>query len=91
MFMGALLPGLVLVGLFMAYILIVAFFKPKIAPSVPFEGKYDRKFAVTVLLALIPPLALIFVVLGSIITGIATVNQAAPGAVGAMVMAGYRL
>ncbi len=92
MFMGALLPGLVLVGLYMAYILIVAFLKPKIAPSVPFEGQYDRKFAARVLLALIPPLTLIFVVLGSIITGIATVNQAgAIGAVGAMVMAGYRL
>ena len=92
MFMGALLPGLVLVGLYMAYILIVAFLKPKIAPSVPFEGQYDRKFVARVLLALIPPLTLIFVVLGSIITGIATVNQAgAIGAVGAMVMAGYRL
>ncbi|WP_323795265.1 TRAP transporter large permease subunit [Nisaea sp.] len=92
MFMGALLPGLVLVGLYMAYILIVAFFKPSVAPSVPFEGKYDRKFAARVLLSLVPPLTLIFVVLGSIITGIATVNQAgAIGAVGAMVMAGYRL
>ncbi|WP_339857343.1 TRAP transporter large permease subunit [uncultured Nisaea sp.] len=92
MFMGALLPGLVLVGLYMAYILIVAFFKPKIAPAVPFEGQYDRKFAARVLLSLVPPLTLIFVVLGSIITGIATVNQAgAIGAVGAMVMAGYRL
>ena len=39
-----------------------------------------------------PPLTLIFVVLGSIIIGIATVNQAgAIGAVGAMIMAGYRL
>jgi len=43
-------------------------------------------------LALVPPLALIFIVLGSIITGIATVNQAgAVGAVGATIMAGYRL
>ncbi|MEQ8334262.1 TRAP transporter large permease subunit [Nisaea sp.] len=92
MFMGALLPGLVLVGLYMAYILIVAFFRPSVAPSVPFEGQYDRKFAGRVLLSLVPPLTLIFVVLGSIITGIATVNQAgAIGAVGAMVMAGYRL
>jgi tripartite ATP-independent transporter DctM subunit len=92
MFMGALLPGLILVGLYMAYILIMAFFRPSIAPAVPFEGKYDRKFAMSVLLSLVPPLTLIFVVLGSIITGIATVNQAgAIGAVGAMVMAGYRL
>ena len=44
------------------------------------------------LLALVPPLVLIFLVLGSIISGIATVNQAgAIGAAGATVMAGYRL
>ena len=92
MFMGALLPGLVLVGLYMLFILVVAFLRPKIAPAVAFEGQYDRHFAAKVLLALIPPLTLIFVVLGSIITGIATVNQAgAIGAVGAMIMAGYRL
>ncbi len=92
MFLGALLPGLVLVGLYMAYILIYALIKPKSAPPVPFEGDYDRVFFKRVFLALVPPLALIFVVLGSIVMGIATVNQAgAIGAVGAMVMAGYRL
>ncbi len=92
MFMGALVPGLVLVGLYMVYILVVSFIRPKIAPSVPFEGKYDRKFIGRVVLSLFPPLTLIFVVLGSIISGIATVNQAgAIGAAGAMIMAGYRL
>lgn len=92
MFMGAMLPGLVLVAVYMVFILVVAFLKKDIAPPVPFEGKYDRKFLAKILLALVPPLTLIFVVLGSIITGIATVNQAgAVGAVGAMVMAGYRL
>jgi tripartite ATP-independent transporter DctM subunit len=92
MFMGALVPGLVLVALYMLYILVVSYVRPKMAPSVPFTGKYDGGFAVRVLLSLVPPLTLIFVVLGSIITGIATVNQAgAIGAVGALVMAGYRL
>ncbi len=92
MFMGALAPGLILVGLYMLYILFVAYIRPNIAPAVPFSGKYDRKFAVRVLLSLVPPLTLIFVVLGSIITGVATVNQAgAIGAVGATIMAGYRL
>ena len=92
MFMGAMVPGLVLVAVYMLFILIVAFIKRDVAPPVPFTGTYDRKFAINVVLALFPPLALIFVVLGSIITGIATVNQAgAVGAVGAMVMAGYRL
>ena len=92
MFMGALAPGLVLVGLYMAFILLLSLFRPSVAPSVPFEGSYDRKFAAKVVLSLVPPLTLIFVVLGSIITGIATVNQAgAIGAVGATIMAGYRL
>ncbi|MBU2357450.1 MAG: TRAP transporter large permease subunit, partial [Alphaproteobacteria bacterium] len=60
--------------------------------AVPYEGKYDAAFIGNVLLAMIPPLALILLVLGSIIAGVATVNQAgAIGAVGAMVMAGYRL
>ena len=92
MFMGALIPGLILVGLYMLYILIVAIIKPKTAPPVPYAGKYDRQFAISVALSLIPPLSLIFVVLGSIILGVATVNQAgAIGAVGAIIMGGYRL
>jgi len=92
MFLGAFLPGLVLVGLYVLYILIVAVLRPGVAPPAPFAGAIDRKFLIRVLLVLLPPLALIFMVLGSIILGIATVNQAgAIGAVGAMVMAGYRL
>ncbi|MBF2759185.1 MAG: TRAP transporter large permease subunit [Ectothiorhodospiraceae bacterium AqS1] len=92
MFLGALVPGLVLVGLYMLYILGYALLKPSAAPVVPREGALDRKFALRILLILIPPLTLIFLVLGSIITGIATVNQAgAIGAIGALVMAGYRI
>jgi len=92
MFMGAFIPGIILVGLYMAYILITALINPKKAPPVPFAGSYDRKFIVNVLLALVPPLTLIFIVLGSIILGVATVNQAgAIGAIGAMVMGSYRL
>ncbi|MGB1006980.1 MAG: TRAP transporter large permease, partial [Thalassobaculaceae bacterium] len=92
MFMGALLPGLVLVGLYMIYILVASYLNPKLAPAVAYEGNFDRTFLLRVLLALLPPLTLIFLVLGSIITGIATVNQAgAIGAAGALVMAGYRL
>jgi len=92
MFMGALIQGMILVGLYMLYILVAAWIKPSLAPPVPYEGNYDAKFVRSVLLALVPPLTLIFIVLGSIITGIATVNQAGSiGAVGAMIMAGYRL
>ncbi len=92
MFLGAFLPGMVLVGLYMAFILGFALLNPKAAPAVQSDEPLDRKFAVKVLITLVPPLALIFLVLGSIIAGIATVNQAgAIGAVGAMIMAGYRL
>ena len=92
MFMGALIPGLVLVGIYMLYILVRALLRPEIAPPVPYEGRYDRTFFLSIGLSLIPPLVLIFTVLGSIVTGVATVNQAgAIGAVGAIVMGGYRL
>lgn len=92
MFLGAFVPGLLLVAIYMVYILGYAILKPSAAPAVPYEGKYDSKFLGQVLLTLVPPLALIFLVLGSIITGIATVNQAgAIGAAGALIMAGYRL
>lgn len=92
MFMGAFFPGLVLVGLYMLYILIYALIKPDIAPAVPIKGKYNFKFFVRISLALVPPLFLIFAVLGSIILGIATVNQAGSiGAIGAIIMGGYRL
>jgi tripartite ATP-independent transporter DctM subunit len=92
MFMGAFIPGMILVGIYMLYILISALIKPENAPPVPFEGKFDLKFIARVLLALVPPLALIFIVLGSIILGVATVNQAgAIGAIGAMMMGSYRL
>ncbi len=92
MFMGALIPGLILVGLYMLYILARAILKPGTAPPIPYHGEYDRKFFGKVAISLIPPLSLIFAVLGSIVAGVATVNQAgAIGAVGAIVMGGYRL
>ncbi|MEN8808520.1 MAG: TRAP transporter large permease subunit, partial [Desulfobacterales bacterium] len=92
MFMGALVPGLVLVGIYILYILFVALFRKGSAPPVPYEGKFDLTFLKRVALALTPPLTLILLVLGSIILGVATVNQAgAVGAVGAMIMGGYRL
>ena len=92
MFLGAFLPGLVLVALYVAYILGLALLRPHLAPPVARDGALDFRFALKVLLALIPPLTLILAVLGSIILGIATVNQAgAIGAAGATIMGGYRL
>ena len=92
MFLGALLPGLVLVGLYMLYVFVYARINPKSAPPVPFKGQFNFKFWMKVIMVIIPPLALIFAVLGSILMGIATVNQAGSiGAIGATIMAGYRL
>ena len=92
MFLGAFVPGILLVLIYMIYILVFAFLNPKSAPAVRYDGRFDAQFWRKVFLTLVPPLALIFLVLGSIITGVATVNQAgAIGAAGALVMAGYRL
>ena len=92
MFLGAFVPGLVLVGLYMAFILGYALLRPHHAPAIHSDESFDGKFFLRVLLILIPPLGLIILVLGSIIAGIATVNQAgAIGATGALFMGGYRL
>ncbi|WP_372612939.1 TRAP transporter large permease subunit [Aquicoccus sp.] len=92
MFLGALVPGVLLVLLYMGYILVSALLNPKSAPAVQSDEDFDLRFWGQVALTLIPPLTLIFLVLGSIITGVATVNQAgAIGASGALIMAGYRL
>jgi tripartite ATP-independent transporter DctM subunit len=90
LFMGAVLPGLVLVGLFIAYILIVAYFRPGIAPAISKEELAAigaRQLAIRVAKALVPPMALIVSVLGSIFAGIASPTEAAAvGAVGASVL-----
>lgn len=92
MFLGAFVPGLVLVALYMVFILLFALIRPGIAPAIRREGRLDRAFAAKVLMTLVPPITLILLVLGSIIAGVATVNQAgAIGAAGALIMAGYKL
>jgi TRAP-type mannitol/chloroaromatic compound transport system permease large subunit len=92
MFLGAFLPGLVLVTLYMIYVLLIGVFKKELVPPVKYDGIYNIIFFRKVLLSLVPPLTLIFIVLGSILLGVATVNQAgAIGAVGAGIMGGYRL
>ena len=92
MFLGALIPGLLLVGLYMVFILVYAMIRPSAAPPIKREGALDAAFFRRLALVLVPPLGLIFLVLGSILTGVATVNQAgAIGAAGALLMASYRL
>ena len=95
LFAGALLPGLLLVGLYIAYQVAVAVLDPKASPPVPMEElRADGAPPVwrTLLSALVPPVLLIVAVLGSILAGIATPTEsAAVGAVGATMLAGLRL
>jgi len=90
LFLGAVLPGLVLVGLYILYILIVAYLRPDIAPPIPQEelDAISRKqLAAMVGKALVPPLFLMIAVLGSIFAGIASPTEAAAvGAVGATLL-----
>ncbi|NNC98213.1 MAG: TRAP transporter large permease subunit [Gammaproteobacteria bacterium] len=89
LFAGALLPGLVLVGIYITYLLLMAWFKPESMPAYQIDRSVEQKHLwFRVLTVLIPPLLLIVAVLGSILTGIATPTEAAAvGAVGAMILA----
>jgi tripartite ATP-independent transporter DctM subunit len=89
LFAGALIPGLVLVALYMGYLILVAVLRPAAMPSIQVPGCVHERVGLTRLLgALLPPLLLILAVLGSIIGGIATPTEAASvGAVGAMLLA----
>lgn len=90
LFLGALVPGLALAGLYALYAAGVALFRPKAAPALPRSVRNvpGRELARRVVLVMLPPLVLILLVLGSIFAGIATPTEAgALGAVGAMVLA----
>lgn len=76
LFVGALLPGLVLVGAFMIFLLVVALVKPDILPATP-RATYGKALWIKAISALVPPLLLITGVLGSILGGIATATEAA--------------
>ncbi|MEP0072386.1 MAG: TRAP transporter large permease subunit [Marinomonas sp.] len=90
LFQASLMPGLVLIGAYIVYILILTFLKPEMAPPIPQEDETETRAEqiVSALKAIIPPLALVLVVLGSIFTGIATPTESsALGGVGALLLA----
>ncbi len=88
LFMGALMPGLLLGFLYMAYVIILAQIRPAMAPPPADLPPLDFRAVVATLLAVIPPGALIVAVLGSIFFGIATPTEASGlGAFGAMLLA----
>lgn len=91
LFAGAILPGLLLSGLYFAYILVRCNINPKLGPPISKEeaSKYNaaKKIMMT-LKSLIPPMALILAVMGTILAGVATPTEAAAlGAFGALVLA----
>ena len=84
LFKGAVLPGLVLVGLYLAYILTVSYLKPEVAPVAKDIQDVSAK---EIILSIVPPLLLMVAVLGSIFAGIASPTESAAfGVVGALVL-----
>lgn len=87
LFTGAVLPGLVLVGLYIAYILIRAFVKKEDAPPLVSE---EHTSIVDLIKAIIPPLLLMVAVLGSIFAGIASPTESAAfGVLGGVILATF--
>src|SRR6266540_1429279 len=90
MYAGAIIPGLILTALYASYVLGVSFFYPQAVPALPPEARLLRgwKLVGRVVFVLIPPLALIFLVLGTIFLGWATPTEGgAMGATGALILA----
>ena len=96
LFAGALIPGLVLVGMYIIYQVVIAIIRPDASPAIPKDEENlrtdGRSFAWTMISTLFAPLALIVAVLGSILAGLASPTEsAAMGGTGALMMAGYRV
>lgn len=84
LFKGAVLPGLVLVGLYIGYILIKAYLNPEVAPI---ANDIEDVSIKEILISIVPPLLLMVSVLGSIFAGIASPTESAAfGVVGAMLL-----
>jgi len=92
LFAGALIPGVALVLIYILYQAGAAFFMPHLSPPIKKVPDAEQVSLSQLLLAFLPPILLIISVLGSIISGIATPTEAAAvGAVGAILLAGYKL
>jgi len=90
LFAGALLPGLILSGLYMAYALGISFVRPELGPAMPAEERtlHGRLLALEILFSVVPILLLIIGVLVSIFLGIATPSESgAVGVFGALLLA----
>ncbi len=90
MFAAAMIPGLVLAGIYVTAIILVAILRPDLAPAIPQEERDAlprRELYKKVVLVVIPPIGLVIAVLGSIIGGVAAPTEAASmGAIGALLI-----
>jgi len=89
LFAGALIPGVMLAVIFAVYSVVIAYIRPDMAPAIPKEERTmsGGQLAMATLKVVVPPLFLIFAVLGSIFAGIATASEAgAVGAIGAVIL-----
>ena len=90
LFRAALVPGLLLIGIYILYILIYAYFNKEVAPAIYNEEEYS-KVVIDALKVMVAPLLLIMSVLGSIFAGIASPTEsAAIGVIGALLLALYK-
>ena len=88
LYIGAVLPGLLLSGLYIAYVTIRSFINPAMGPALAKEERVDFAEKLRLLRSMIAPIILIFLVLGLIFTGTATpVESAGVGSFGAMLVA----
>lgn len=89
LFIAALVPGLMLVTVYVIYVFIVAFFDKDAAPAIEIDASVTKGANIKkALLSVIPPLTLIILVLGSIFAGIATPTESASlGAFGSIILA----
>lgn len=91
LYAGCILPGFMLAGLFIIYITIRTTFNPSLGPPVPIEEREKLPVRLKMLSGLIGPAIIIFLVLGTIIIGVASPTEAAGlGAVGAMILTGLQ-
>jgi len=90
LFAGAFLPGMMLVGLYMLWILIIGWLRPAACPPILRAEGDTEHLGARILRVLVPPGALIVLVLGSILLGVATPTEAAAiGCIGALLLAGH--
>lgn len=89
LFQAAVLPGLILVSIYIAYVLVYTWIHKEVAPAIPMalnKGSLKKQY-ITALFAIIPPILLMIVVLGSIFSGLATPTESsALGGIGAIIL-----